>query len=166
MHDAIEGFMHAAKRIYACLWPFITKVGGIWNNDKQKYYIGLFTLNQKKPFGKFCCFPTFHSLSSCTGQFTKKVFSDLADGFNIALVDCSANFSLLSTSIVYTFELQQSPNQTNFPSISCVLLFSQNCRPLQWKYLFRETPCILFFVLWVSLLVSLYKRVHSFKRFT
>ena len=57
-----------------------------------------------------------------TGKFTKKVFSDLADGFNIAFVDCSTDFSLLSTSIVYTFERQQSPNQTIFPSISCVLL--------------------------------------------
>ena len=76
-----------------------------------------------------------------TGQFMKKVFSDLADGFNIALVDRSTDFSLLSTSIVYTFELQWSPNQIIFPSFSCVLLFSQNSRPLRRKFVFRETPC-------------------------
>ena len=82
----------------------------------------------------------FQDIFCYTGHFTKKVFSDLADGFNIALVDCSTDFYLLSTFIVYTFELQQSPNQTIFPSI---LFFSQNSRPLRRKYLFRETPCTL-----------------------
>ena len=73
------------------------------------------------------------SSDSNTGQFTKKVFSDLADGFNIALVDCSTDFSLHS--VHFRASTKSKPNH-----FSCVLLFSQNSRPLRRKYLFHETP--------------------------
>ena len=53
-----------------------------------------------------------------------------------------------------------SPNQTIFPSISCVLLFSQNSRPLRRKYRFRETPCSIL-VLWCNVVNSLTERNDS-----
>lgn len=46
----------------------------------------------------------------------EKVFSDLADGFNIALRVTAPPTSPIYLHTVH-FELQQSPNQTIFPSI-------------------------------------------------
>ena len=84
-------------------------------------------------------------------QFTKKVFSDLADGFNIALVDCSTDFSLLSTFIVYTFELQQSPNQTIF-LLFLVFFSSRKIVDPYGENTFSVRPpvCVLRIIVWMG----------------
>ena len=120
-------------------------VRAAWNNNsKNKKYI-LFP----PPFPRNPIIMVPILAQCATGQFTKKVFSDLADEFNIALVDCSTDFSFLSTRtsiVVYTFELQQSLNQTIFPSISkdpdnffffifcyCFSPSLQPCQPWPWE---------------------------------
>ena len=56
---------------------------------------------------------TLHSVH--TGQFTKKVFSDPADGFDIALVDCSTNFSpIYLHSVHFRTSTKSKPNHFSF----------------------------------------------------